>query len=67
MSTDNLIHLKTFNNTAEATIIKNILSLQGIESYIEDENVMGFDPSAGVRLKVLESDVLIAKDILEKV
>jgi hypothetical protein len=67
MNKNNMVHIKTFNNIAEATIIKNVLSLQGIESLIENENIMGLTPTAGVQLKVLSSDEAIARELLIKV
>ncbi|WP_299255315.1 DUF2007 domain-containing protein [uncultured Cytophaga sp.] len=67
MNKNNMVNIKTFNNIAEATIIKNVLSLQGIESFVENENIMGLNPSAGVQLKVLETDEIVARELLSKV
>jgi len=67
MNKNDMVHIKTFNNIVEATIIKNVLSLQGIESIIENENIMVLTPAAGVQLKVLSSDEAVAREILTKV
>ncbi len=66
MAHDSTITLRTFNNLAEASIIQNKLAMEGIESFIENENVMGLNPSGGVELKVLVQDEHSARLIAEE-
>lgn len=66
MAHDNTVTLSTFNNLAEASIIQNKLANEGIESFIENENVMGLNPSGGVELKVLIADEASARSVMEE-
>ncbi|SFX03334.1 putative signal transducing protein [Cytophaga hutchinsonii] len=66
MAHDSIITIRTFNNLAEASIIQNKLANEGIESFIENENVMGLNPSGGVELKVLAQDERSARLIVEE-
>ncbi len=64
MTQDNTILLHTYNDMVEAEIAKEKLSANGIESYLENENVMGLDPIGGVELKVFSKDKEAAEKIL---
>ncbi|MDO9186230.1 MAG: DUF2007 domain-containing protein [Bacteroidia bacterium] len=63
---EQLILIETFNNSFEASIAKGKLADKGIESFLEEENVVGLNPLGGTELKVFSKDVKIAKEILSK-
>ena len=63
------ITIATFHDSYEFNIIKSKLSANGIESIGYDENVNSLQYSiavGGIKLKVLESDVSKALDILKE-
>jgi hypothetical protein len=64
MTEDKTIVLYTFNDMLEATLAQDKLSENGIESFLQNENVMGLDPVGGVELKIFEKDMEAAKKIL---
>lgn len=68
---DKLITIASYSNISEAYIFKNILDLEGIETFVDDSNAF-FTPSVpdphdgGVRLSVRDSDAAKAVITLEK-
>jgi hypothetical protein len=60
----NTITLHTYNDMSEAKIIQDKLAANGIESFLNDENVMGLDPVGGVELKIFEKDREAAEKII---
>ena len=50
MIKDKTIILHTYNDLVQAKMIQDKLKENGIESYLEDENVMGLNPVGGVEL-----------------
>ncbi len=64
MIKDKTIILHTYNNLQEAMMIQEKLKENGIESYLEDENVMGLDPVGGVELRIFEKDLAAAEKII---
>lgn len=64
MIQDNTITLHTYNDLIEAQMIQDKLKENGIESFLNDENVMGLDPVGGVELKVFEKDKEKAERII---
>ena len=50
------ITLRSFSDMMDAKTMQTTLSVYGIESFLQDENVMGMDPIAGVELKIFEKD-----------
>lgn len=58
------IVLHTYADMLEAKMIQEKLSENGIESFLNDENVMGLDPIGGVELKIFEKDKEAAERIL---
>ena len=46
------IVLHTYTDTLEAKIIQDKLKVNGIEAFLNDENVLGFDPVGGVELRI---------------
>lgn len=64
MTQDKTITLHTYNDALEAKMIQDKLKEYGIESFLNDENVLGMDPVAGVELKIFEKDKLAAERTL---
>ena len=60
------ITLHTYNDISEAEIIAAKLESRGIKTFVHDENVMGVDPIAGVKLKVFEKDAVEAEKIIKE-
>ena len=68
----NLVSLKTFNNDAEAELVKNILEDNGIDALVKADDCAGMVPflqfgSGGVHLLVFEEDVEKAQEMLKKI
>ena len=61
---DNTIVIRTFNDFAEATAAREKLKEAGIDSIMEDENVLGMNPLGGVEVKIFEKDKEEAERIL---
>ncbi len=59
-----IIVFKVYNDFADAGYAQVKLRESGIESFLEDENVIGFNPIGGVELKIFEKDSAAAKEIL---
>ncbi len=66
MTTDQekTIVLHTYTDTLEAKIIQDKLKVNGIEAFLNDENVLGFDPVGGVELRIFEKDRSAAEKII---
>ena len=64
MTEDKTIVLYTFNDMLEATLAQDKLNENGIESFLQNENVMGLDPVGGVELKIFEKDMEAATKLL---
>jgi hypothetical protein len=63
MQQDHTIVLAIYNNVVEANIAQEKLKANGIDSFLEDENVMGLNPLGGIELKIFSKD----KDAAEKI
>lgn len=69
MSTENdemkLVTVAVTEQSHQAEMLKNLLSNEGIESFIQDEIIGSFIPFAvGIRLQVAETDAEKAKQVL---
>jgi hypothetical protein len=64
MTKDKTILLHTYNDLQEAQMIQDKLKENGVESYLENENVMGLNPVGGVELRIFEKDIEIAEKII---
>ena len=64
MTKDKTIILHTYTTLQEAIMIQDKLKENGIESYLEDENVMGLNPVGGVELRIFEKDTEAAEKII---
>lgn len=58
------ITLHTYADPLEAKMMQDKLKENGIDSFLNDENVLGMDPIAGVELKIFEKDKKAAEEIL---
>jgi hypothetical protein len=61
---ESTVVLKVFNDIVEANVAKNLLQENGIESFLEDENVIGLNPLGGIQLRIFEKDFDIAREII---
>ena len=64
MTQDKTIILHTYNEMQEAVMVQYKLKENGIESFLNDENLMGLDPVGGVELKIFEKDKKAAEKII---
>jgi Putative prokaryotic signal transducing protein len=64
MTQDKTITLHTYAGVPEAAIAMDQLKENGIECFLNDENVMGLDPVGGVELRIFEKDKEAAQKIL---
>ena len=64
MTKDKTIILHTYNDQQEAIMIQDKLKENGIQSYLENENVLGLDPVGGVELRIFEKDKEAAEKII---
>jgi hypothetical protein len=67
----NLLTLKTFDNSIDANMLRCQLELEGIQSYLKDENTITTNPLynvalGGIKLQVFEQDYTNAKTYLEE-
>ncbi len=61
---DKTIVLHVYNDMTEAKMIQDRLAENGIESFLNDENVLGLDPVGGVELRLFEKDKEAAEKII---
>lgn len=64
MTQDKTIVLHTYTDMLEAKMIQDKLKENGIDSFINDENVMGLDPLGGAELRIFEKDKVAAEKII---
>ncbi len=62
---DKTIVLHTYLDTLEAKIIQDRLKENGIDSFLNDENVLGLDPVGGAELRIFEKDKEEAEKLLQ--
>lgn len=63
---DDIIVLEIFNDTLSANLAQSKLQEAGIESFLQDENVVGLNPLGGIELKIFSKDLEDARRILIK-
>lgn len=66
MTQDSTILLYTYNDILEANIIMDKLKAAGIDSFIENEDVVGFNPGGGVKVKIFSKDYEAAEKIINE-
>lgn len=64
MEQDHTIVLAIYNDIVEANLAQEKLKANGIDSFLEDENVMGLNPLGGIELKIFSKDKEAAEKIL---
>ena len=64
MIQDGTLLLYTYNNELEANIVRDKLKAAGIDSFIEKEDVVGFDPGGGIKVKIFSKDMEAAEKII---
>jgi len=64
MQQDHTVVLAIFNDVVEANMAREKLRASGIDSFLENENVMGLNPLGGVELKIFSKDKEAAEKIL---
>ena len=60
------VTLHTYADVTQAKMMQGKLKENGIDSFLNDENVLGMDPVGGVELKVFEKDKIEAEKILQQ-
>ncbi|MEO7923102.1 MAG: DUF2007 domain-containing protein [Chitinophagaceae bacterium] len=65
-NTDETVILEVFTDPVTAAIAQSKLTEAGVESFLQEENVMGLNPTGGVELKVFSHDRDKAKELLSK-
>lgn len=62
---DKTIVLHTYMDPLEAKMIQDKLKENGIESFLNDENLLGLDPVGGVEVRIFEKDIAHAGKVLQ--
>ena len=66
MQQDHTIVLAIYNDIVEANVAQEKLKVNGIDSFLENENVMGLNPLGGIELKIFSKDKEAAEKILSE-
>ena len=66
MKQDTTIILRTFNDITEATIARDKLAANGIDSFFENENPIGLNPLGGIELKIFLKNKEEAEKIISR-
>lgn len=66
MQQDHTIVLSIYNDIVEANVAQEKLKANGIDSFLENENVMGLNPLGGIELKIFSKDKEAAEKILSE-
>jgi hypothetical protein len=64
MQQDHTVVLSIYNNVVEANLAQEKLKESGIDSFLQNENVMGLNPLGGIELKIFSKDKETAEKIL---
>jgi hypothetical protein len=66
MTQDSTILLYTYNDEIEANLVRDKLQAAGIDSFIEKEDVVGFNPAGGIKVKIFSKDLEAAEKIISE-
>ena len=66
MQQDHTVVLSIYNDVVEANMAREKLKANGIDSFLENENVMGLNPLGGIELKIFSKDKETAEKILSE-
>ena len=64
MQQDHTIVIAIYNDIVEANVAQEKLKENGINSFLENENVMGLNPLGGIELKIFSKDKEAGEKIL---
>jgi len=64
MTQDKTIVLHSYTDMLQAKMMQDKLKENGIQSFLNDENVMGLDPVGGAELRIFEKDKEAAEKAL---
>lgn len=66
MTQDSTILLYTYNDILEADVVRDKLKAQGIDSFVENENIAGLNPLGGIKVKIFSKDKEAAEKIINE-
>ncbi|MEO6252226.1 MAG: DUF2007 domain-containing protein [Ferruginibacter sp.] len=66
MIQDSTILLYTYSDILEANLAQEKLKAQGIDSFIENEDVAGLNPLGGIKVKIFSKDQEAAEKIINE-
>jgi len=66
MTQDSTILLYTYPDILEANIVQDKLKAAGIDSFIEQEDVIGLNPIGGIKVKIFSKDLEAAEKIINE-
>ena len=66
MKQDSTILLYTYNDILEADVVRDKLKAQGIDSFVEIENIAGLNPLGGIKVKIFSKDKEAAEKIINE-
>ena len=66
MQQDHTIVLSIYNDIVEANVAQEKLKANGIDSFLENDNVMGLNPLGGIELKIFSKHKEAAEKILSE-
>jgi hypothetical protein len=72
LESDKLVTLAAFDNSIDAHLLRTKLESVNIAAFIFDENLVTLNPlwnlsSGGIKVKVVEADLLYAQNVMESV
>ena len=66
MIQDSTILLYTYNDILEANLVQEKLKAEGIDSFLENEDVAGLNPLGGIKVKIFSKDKEAAEKIINE-
>jgi Putative prokaryotic signal transducing protein len=66
MLQDSTILLYTYSDILEANLVQEKLKEQGIDSFIENEDVAGLNPLGGIKVKIFSKDKEAAEKVINE-
>ena len=63
---DHIIVIRTYNDLGKATSAKERMDEAGIKAIMDDMDVMGLTPTAGIDIKIFAADAEKADEILKE-
>jgi len=63
---DSTILLYTYNDILEANLVQEKLKAQGIDSFVENEDIAGLNPLGGIKVKIFSKDKEAAEKIISE-